>query len=85
MLGVIVLLFALKGKLIKCIVVLNLEGNKMLNEIVDNLKSMTCKEIKQMSAEIGVSYDGLIKIRLRIVSDPKLSTALAIQKFFNEK
>lgn len=57
----------------------------MLNEIVDNLKSMTCKEIKQMSAEIGVSYDGLIKIRLGIVSDPKLSTALAIQKFFNEK
>ena len=54
----------------------------MLEEIIKNLKSLSCKEIKEMSKKTGISYDGLIKIRLGIVQDPKLSTALAIQSYF---
>lgn len=56
----------------------------MLDEIIKNLKSLSCKELKQMSVETGLSYDGLIKIRLGVIKDPKLSTALAIQNFFNK-
>ena len=54
----------------------------MIDKIRSDLKKLSCAELKKMSAEIGVSYDGLIKIRLGIVQDPKLSTALAIQSYF---
>lgn len=56
----------------------------MLDEIIKNLKSLSCKELREVSAQIGVSYDNLIKIRLGVIKDPKLSTALAIQNFFNK-
>ena len=38
-----------------------------------------------MAKVIGVSFDTLFSIRCGRIKDPKLSTVLAIQKFFNEK
>lgn len=57
----------------------------MLEEIRLKLKAMSCDDMRKMAASIGVSFDTLFSIRCGRIKDPKLSTALAIQKFFNEK
>ena len=55
----------------------------MLKEIIDKLNGMSCKELQDMADNIGVHFNTLILIRLGKNKDPKLSTALAIQSYFN--
>lgn len=56
---------------------------KMLEEIRLKLKAMSCDDMRKMAASIGVSFDTLFSIRCGRIKDPKLSTALAIQSYFN--
>ena len=55
-----------------------------LQEIIDELNTMSCLELQQMANDTDVSYDTLISIRIGRNTNPRLNTIIAISGYLNE-
>ncbi len=56
-----------------------------LQEIIENLKSLSCLELQEMAHSIDVSYDTLISIRIGRASNPRLNTLIAISGYLKDE
>lgn len=56
----------------------------MLEEIIKNLKSLSCNELREMADQTDLAFNTLYFIRIGRIKDPKLSTALKIQEYFSK-
>ena len=54
-----------------------------LQEIIEELNTMSCLELQQMANDTDVSYDTLISIRIGRNTNPRLNTIIAISGYLN--